>query len=513
MEKPGIPVAQYLRMSTEKQEYSLDNQSAAIARYAEAHRFQVVRTYTDAGKSGIVLRHREGLRMLLNDVVNPNVDFKAILVYDVSRWGRFQDVDEAAHYEFLCKSAGVPVIYCAETFTNDGTMPSSIMKALKRVMAGEYSRELGVKVYAGLKRLADMGFKQGGEAGFGLRRMLVNGQREPKQLLERGEYKSIVNDRVILVPGPAHEVATVRDIYRMFLEDGLTMTAIARELNRRRIGHVADGPWTIAAISTILTHPKYTGFNVFGRTSYKLHNVLLHLPRAQWHLTAAYEPIIDHSSYLKVQQRFFQQTHHKSDEQLLEDLRSLLAATGRLSLDIIDADPNMASPATYRTRFGSLSRAYELIGYGQPQDFVSAIDVRRRTDALRAGLLRSLEAMFPNKIHIVRPSPRRRARIRVAGGTTVALLMCRWVSVFRGRPFAKWEVKPHRSERRFVTLVARLNDKNDGFYDLHLLQRLEHKSRFYPTLDHPWLANAKRLRHLSEFCDTIRLLKHEPRNS
>jgi hypothetical protein len=29
--------------------------------------------------------------------------FDVILVYDVSRWGRFQDADESAYYEYLCK--------------------------------------------------------------------------------------------------------------------------------------------------------------------------------------------------------------------------------------------------------------------------------------------------------------------------------------------------------------------------------------------------------------------------
>ncbi len=160
-----VPAAQYLRMSTEHQQYSLENQSTAIQTYAESHGFEVVRTYSDAAKSGLVLRHRIGLRQLLQDVVSGSPAYRVILVYDVSRWGRFQDTDESAHYEFLCKSAGVPVHYCAETFANDGTLPSLIMKALKRTMAGEYSRELGVKVLAGLKRLASLGFKQGGMAG------------------------------------------------------------------------------------------------------------------------------------------------------------------------------------------------------------------------------------------------------------------------------------------------------------------------------------------------------------
>src|SRR6202040_3820844 len=109
---------------------------------------------SDAAKSGLVLRHRLRLRPLLQDVVSGAAGYRGVLVFDVSRWGRFQDTDESAHYEFLCKSAGVPVHYCAETFANDGTLPSLIMKALKRTMAGEYSRELGGKVLAGLKRLA-----------------------------------------------------------------------------------------------------------------------------------------------------------------------------------------------------------------------------------------------------------------------------------------------------------------------------------------------------------------------
>ena len=154
-----VPAAQYLRMSTEHQQYSLDNRSAAIQKYAECHGFTVVRTYSDPAKSGLSFKDRRGLCDLLQDVTGDNTpDYKAILVYDVSRWGRFQDTDEAAHYEFLCKSAGVPIHYCAETFANDGSLPSSIMKTLKRAMAGEYSRELGVKVIAGQKAFGSTWF-------------------------------------------------------------------------------------------------------------------------------------------------------------------------------------------------------------------------------------------------------------------------------------------------------------------------------------------------------------------
>src|SRR4051794_17300707 len=114
---PLTRAAQYLRMSTEHQQYSLLNQADAIQEFAKLNSFEVTTTYTDSGRSGLRLERREGLKQLLRDVVAGGQPYQAILVYDVSRWGRFQDADEAAHYEFICKHAGVPVHYCAETFS------------------------------------------------------------------------------------------------------------------------------------------------------------------------------------------------------------------------------------------------------------------------------------------------------------------------------------------------------------------------------------------------------------
>jgi DNA invertase Pin-like site-specific DNA recombinase len=92
------------------------------------------------------------------------------------------------------------VIYCAEQFDNDGSPVSTIVKGVKRAMAGEYSRELSVKVFAGQCRLIEKGFRQGGPPGFGLRRMLIDENGNEKGLLHLGEYKSLQTDRVILVP-------------------------------------------------------------------------------------------------------------------------------------------------------------------------------------------------------------------------------------------------------------------------------------------------------------------------
>jgi DNA invertase Pin-like site-specific DNA recombinase len=94
-------------MSTEHQQYSIENQSAVIQEYARLHGFEIVKTYSDEARSGIDLARGPGLIELLQDVVSARVNFQAVLVYDVSRWGRFQDTDESAYYEFFCKRAAV----------------------------------------------------------------------------------------------------------------------------------------------------------------------------------------------------------------------------------------------------------------------------------------------------------------------------------------------------------------------------------------------------------------------
>ncbi len=261
--KPLVPAAQYLRMSREDQQYSIPNQEAAIQTYAKSHGYAVVSTYADAGKSGIEVKHRPGLRRLLSDVMTGQAQYRAILVYNVSRWGRFQDVDEAAHYEFLCKSAGVPVRYCAEQFDIDGSLPNSIMKALKRTMAAEYSRELGIKVSAGQRRIAALGFRVVGPAGYGLRRMVVSSDGCRRLVLKEGERKAIKTDRTILVLGPKGEVDCVRAIFEL-ADLRKTPREIAKELNVRQM-HASHGrPWDRASVYRILRNDKYAGWNSYA---------------------------------------------------------------------------------------------------------------------------------------------------------------------------------------------------------------------------------------------------------
>ncbi len=226
-----MKAAEYVRMSTEHQQYSTHNQSAKIREYADNRNIEIVRSYADEGRSGLSIGGRAALQELIADVECGTANFDIILVYDVSRWGRFQDSDESTYYEYTCRRAGIKVAYCAEQFENDGSPVSTIVKGVKRAMAGEYSRELSAKVFAGQCRLIELGYRQGGPAGYGLRRMLVDQHGKPKGELKVGEHKSLLTDRVILIPGPSEEVDVVNQMFGWLVDEDLSIADITRRLN------------------------------------------------------------------------------------------------------------------------------------------------------------------------------------------------------------------------------------------------------------------------------------------
>ena len=496
-----IPAAQYLRMSTDKQEYSLLNQAEAIAKYAERNGFVVVKTYKDPGRSGLVLRERPGLRALLSDVVKPHCDFQAILVYDVSRWGRFQDSDEAASYEFLCRQAGAQVYYCAESFQNDLSISSSIMKALKRSMAAEYSRELGIRCYDGQKRLAEMGFRMGGVCGYGLRRMLLSGKGKKLRRLRRGEYKSLSTDKVVLVPGPNSEVEAVRKIYAMLL-DGLRPAEIVRRLNCQNVKYLGDKPWDFNAVMRILRSPTYTGTNVWGQSSRKLHSKCKWLPRKEWICAPnAFPAIVDQKTYERAQTILHDTTANRSNESLLNDLKRLLKRKGYLTMTLIEENPKLVSYSCYRNRFGSLRNVYRLVGYHRGQEYFRRRGKAMVTMDMRKELMDAIVTQFPGRIAIRKDGRKYRGILIVDGHIVVSVVLCRW-GVWRAES-PSWRYYPTPSEKEYITLLCTMNSRNDGIEGYYLFQHLGRAGTYRFGRNNKWLRSATRLNSVSELCDVL----------
>jgi DNA invertase Pin-like site-specific DNA recombinase len=350
-------------MSTEHQRYSPDNQEAAIATYAALCGFEVTETYQDSGKSGLSLKGRPALKQLLSDVLSGAASYRAVLVLDVSRWGRFQDTDQSAHYEYMCREAGVDVHYCNEPFGNDGGTMTSIVKHMKRVMAAEYSRELSTKVSRAQRQQARLGFKQGGIPPFGTRRQVINQNGTPLFVLSQGERKALVTDRVTLIWGPKEEIALVRRIFRLFLDKQLNQTEISRWLNEHgyKQGHGAD--WTPAAVKFILKNEIYVGRYLFGRNYNNVGN-RAPSPKSEWISVDVIKPIIALSAFKKVQVRLKDNRFPSwTDAELLAGLKRLLDEQGGLTSYILQNCRYLPYPSTYVRRFGSLREAFALVGY------------------------------------------------------------------------------------------------------------------------------------------------------
>ena len=353
--------AVYVRMSTEHQQYSTSNQMDVIREYARRRGLDIVKDYSDEGKSGLNIQGRDSLAQMIQDVESGQATYSCILVYDVSRWGRFQDADESAYYEYVCRRAGVAVHYCAEQFENDGSPVSTIVKGVKRAMAGEYSRELSSKVFQGACRLIQLGFKQGGTAGFGLRRMLIDQAGQQKAALKMGEQKSLQTDRVILVPGPPEEVELVRWMYQEFVDTGRSESEIASALNERGATTDFGRPWTRGAVHQVLTNEKYIGNNVYHRTSFKLKRRHVVNPPDKWiRADGAFASIVDPAMFLKAREIILARSRKYTDDEMLELLRSVLSRHGQISGILIDEAEGLPSRG--------LSPPVRQSGHGLPAD-------------------------------------------------------------------------------------------------------------------------------------------------
>jgi len=490
----NVPAAQYLRVSTERQEYSLDCQSARIAHYARENGFAVCQTYCDEAKSGLEIVRRTGLSRLLRDVVAGRQSYKAVLVYDVSRWGRFQDPDEAAHYEFLCKAAGVQVHYCAEHFSNDGHPASLILKTLKRVMAAEYSRELSDKVFAGMTQVVRRGFRSGAHPGYGFRRMLVSADGTRRQQLSTGEQKSIATDRVVLVPGPASEVFWVREIYRLFLSENKTFAGIAAELDQRGAPFLHGKRWSDHAVKKILTHPKYKGTAIYNRTTERLCSKSRKVPESEWIIVPnAFEPLVESRIFEAAQEALRQRFWHRSNEQVLEQLKSILKTHGRLSTALVRS--HGLSPGGLNHRFGSLIKAYDLIGYQTM--YKKTAENRLHIRRIRSELMQQLAEMFPGRVSVFSWAWRRRNCLRLKNGTKVAVRVCRSIElVTKGR---MWVLQAARDERCPITLMAGMNPENSALEAFYLSTRLKNPCKVHIAENSDWLKKGVRLEDLRSF--------------
>ena len=467
---PTVSAAAYVRMSTEHQQYSTSNQMDVVRDYAKRRGMEIVKVYSDEGKSGLNIQGRDSLAQMIEDVKNGQVSFSCILVYDVSRWGRFQDADESAYYEYLCRRAGVPVHYCAEQFENDGSPVSTIVKGVKRAMAGEYSRELSSKVFQGACRLIQLGYKQGGTAGFGLRRMLIDQNGQHKAALKMGEHKSLQTDRVILIPGPDEEVKVVNWIYQTFISEGKGESEIAKSLNDRGLVTDFGRAWNRATVHQVLINEKYIGNNVYHRTSFKLKLKHVANPQEKWiRADGIFEGIVEPSLFHTAQGIILARSRKLSDDEMLEKLRGVLNQHGRISGMLIDEAGDLPSSTAFRHRFGSLVSAYRLIGYDPGIDY-SFIEINRKLRKEHPEIVASVIQRIGD-LGAVASWDERTQLLHLNNELRVSIVLCRhWITTAGS---SRWVIRLDEGLKPDITVAVRMTATNAGIRDYYLLPAID----------------------------------------
>ena len=118
----------------------------------------------------------------------------------------------------------------------------------------------------------------------------------------------------------------------------------------------------------ILIDPKYAGCAVFNRSTKRLQSRSKVIPKDQWIVTPnSFEAIVPLERVQAAQRKLSRR--RRTDQQLLQELRRYVLAHGPISGRAIAPTNGLPSDQTYRKRFGSLSKAYEMAGLDMSRVF------------------------------------------------------------------------------------------------------------------------------------------------
>lgn len=461
--------ALYIRMSTEQQVESPENQERQLRAYADKYGIDVIRIYADLGVSGLTAERRHFLA-LIDDVEQGRNDYNIVLYLDDSRWGRFVNSREAEFYRMRLEQKHVICQACDKPLTLTHNIADRIMTILKDENASDYCRQLSQKVLVGQCNLAAKGYRQGGAAGFGLRRILLDENGTPKQELVVGQRKSLQTERVILTPGSQLEQDKVRWIYDQFI-NGYREQEIANQLNREGWMNAFGRPWSRGTVLQVLTNEKYIGNNLFNRRSSRLKSKVKTNPQNEWiRKENAFIPIVNAERFYIVQ-GIIQERHQKiSNDVLLQRLKELQFQSKKLSAMIIDETDGMPPSSLYRHRFGGLLRAYRLIGYVPERDY-HYVEINRRLRAIHSDIMSetvsAIENLCGRKIFVDQETN----LLELNDYLFISIIISRCFITSSGT--RRWKIRLDSGLNPDITVAVRMDHENKKVYDYYILPTIE----------------------------------------
>lgn len=260
----------YVRCSTDMQDDSISQQKNEIQNFAQKNHLKIKRWYEDEGKSGTTFLNRPAFFNLKNDVENI-ADFKYILVYDESRWGRAKDPRDSTYWKHHFRMHGVIVRIINSQSKQEDDVSSRIIEVMESEEASEYSKKLSRATLRGQIANATNGYSNGGTAPYGYKRVAIN---KSNNLISRDlqpGQRSHDDEKVIFEPGELSEIEIVKKIFDLKL-NGLGYKRIATILNEENVPcpkrgrwKNKDQKWSANTLNTIISNPIYTGTRIFNR--------------------------------------------------------------------------------------------------------------------------------------------------------------------------------------------------------------------------------------------------------
>lgn len=302
----------YVRVSTEKQvgetKTSLGDQRTTIEALATTLGLTVGRWFVDDGYSGATIEKRPAMQELLAFCESHRRGKREtpgyVLALNDSRWGRFEDAEEATYWRVHLSKRGWDVRFAEGDEIRD-PMFRGVVRAIGQAQSSEYRQTVKRNAKRGAKGTAEQGYWRC-MAPFGYRRKVVYPVGR-ERVLEAGQ-RSAPDERVMLVPHEA-EAALVVEMFRRYATGEHSIHSLTDWLSTeaaREHPVAASRRWTSAAVRYTLTNPAYVGDVVAGRIAADKaeREARPARPPAEWFgKTNAHEALVPRVLYERVRRR------------------------------------------------------------------------------------------------------------------------------------------------------------------------------------------------------------------
>ncbi|MGI5854936.1 MAG: recombinase family protein [Candidatus Merdivicinus sp.] len=236
--------AVYMRMSTDKQEYSIDSQWRLLSDWASRNDYQIIKRYQDAGISAMEskLDKRTDFLKMIED--SEQSEWRTVLIYDSSRFSR--SLKDSIVYKSILKQNGVQLISITEPVLDEDV--SLMVDALNGATNELYIRKLSKNVKRGLEQKA-------------LRGEIIS-------QVPYGYRRSADKKKIESIPEEANIVTYIYDQYIA----GKSSYILAMELSRAGVKTHNGNLFDTRQVNRILTNPVYYG-TVVSRVNGKEYQV------------------------------------------------------------------------------------------------------------------------------------------------------------------------------------------------------------------------------------------------